>query len=174
MRVGRQAFKVAEFSTGFRTRAEAEAAGAAEEARIRRISTRNPDDPHPKHIIVPDRGTAGFIHEQFPSCPVPEPLGGSVLGASKGKPGRQRVHTSNAEKPAAYRRRKREEREVAAAMVNGRLADTLGPDQQSIADKLLATTPELQGAMTLDVPAPSSTIYADIWAKEPLGQRPSL
>ncbi len=168
MRVGRQAFEVAEFSTGFRTRAEAEAVGAAEEARTRRISTRNPDDPHPKHIIVPDRGTAGFIHEQFPGCPVPEPLGGSVLGASKGKPGRQRAHTSNSEKPAAYRRRKREEREVAAAMVNGRLADTLGLDQQSIADKLRTTAPEFLGATALDVPALSSTVYADIWAKEPL------
>jgi len=35
VRVGRQSFEVSEFSTGCRTKAEAEAVGEAEEARIR-------------------------------------------------------------------------------------------------------------------------------------------
>jgi hypothetical protein len=133
-----------------------------------RISTRNPDDPHPKHIIVPDRDTAGFIHRQFPGCPEPAPLGGSLLGAKKGRPGRQRVHTSNAEKQAAYRRRKREEREVATAIVNGLAVPDLGPNLQPIADRLRASVADFAGKTALDVPRIMATVYADIWSKAPL------
>jgi hypothetical protein len=133
-----------------------------------RISTRKPDDPHPKHIVVPDRDTALFIHEQFPGAPDPTPLGGSVLGAKKGTPGRPRLHPSNAEKQAAYRRRKREEREVAAAMVNGVVAESLGPEMQAVADHLRATAPEFQGKAAMHVSSLMGTVYADIWSKQPL------
>jgi hypothetical protein len=133
-----------------------------------RISTRNPDDPHPKRIIVPDRDTADFIHRQFPGSPEPTPLGGSLLGAQKGVPGRHRVYTSNAEKQAAYCRRKRQEREVAAAIVNGLAVPDLGPNLQPIADRLRASAADFAGETALNVPGIMATVYADIWSKDPL------
>lgn len=133
-----------------------------------RISTRNPDDPHPKLIIVPDRDTADFIHRQFPGSPEPTPLGGSPLGAKKGKPGRHRLHTSNAERQAAYRCRKREEQEVAAAMVNGLAVPDLGPNLQPIADRLRASAADFAGETALNVPGIMATVYTDVWAKDPL------
>jgi hypothetical protein len=133
-----------------------------------RISTRNPDDPNPKRIIVPDRDTANFIRRQFPGSPEPTPLGGSMIDAKKRKPGRHRLHTSNAEKQAVYRRRKREERAVATAIVNGLAVPDLGPNLQPIADRLRTSAADFAGETALNVQGIMATVYADVWSKDPL------
>ena len=72
-----------------------------------RISLRNPDDAAPKEVIVPDRATALWLADKFPGCAVAELDG--MPQARKSKPGRPRLHESDAARQAAFKARRREE-----------------------------------------------------------------
>lgn len=144
-----------------------------------RISLRNPDDPTPKRMVVPDRGTAEWVAGMFPGAAV-APLGGTVVGARKCKPGRDRQYATAAEKQAAHRARKRE-REVALALLN-HLNFEFGAELQPVADRLLATLPEFQQPLPSHADGPgfdrgdmadpsklAGTVYGRIFDRAPLG-----
>ncbi len=63
-----------------------------------RISLRNPSDTHAKLVVVPDRSTAEWLADKFPGCAV-APLAG-MPELRKGKPGRPRLHESDAARKA--------------------------------------------------------------------------
>lgn len=75
---------------------------------VMRCSIRNPDDAHPKHLVVMDRDTAEWLAHLFPGSRV-EVLPGMGAVLRKGKAGRPRRHASSAERTRAYRENKRRE-----------------------------------------------------------------
>ena len=72
-----------------------------------RTSLRDPGNQDPKHVIVPDRATAEWLAEKFPGCGVAAM--DAMPQVRKGKPGRPRLHESQAIRNARHRALKREE-----------------------------------------------------------------
>jgi len=76
---------------------------------VMRTSMRDPGNTDPKHILVPDRGLADYLHGLFPGSRI-ERLEIDWVDDAEKKPGRPRKHRSNSEKAAAQRGRDREKR----------------------------------------------------------------
>jgi hypothetical protein len=73
-----------------------------------RISTRNLDDPTPKHVVVADRGAAEALADLYPGANVVRlPL--ADLIPQSGKSGRRRIHDTDADRKTAYRNRHKAE-----------------------------------------------------------------
>ena len=66
-----------------------------------RISLRNPSDANAKLVVVPDKSTAEWLAQKFPGCGL-APLAG-MPQLQKGKPGRPRLHESDAARKAKKR-----------------------------------------------------------------------
>jgi hypothetical protein len=87
-----------------------------------RISLRNPSDTHAKLVVVPDRSTADWLAEKFPGCGVAHI--GDMPELRKGKPGRPRLHESDAARMAKKRATVRSRRRAELAALRGAGAQT--------------------------------------------------
>ncbi len=92
-----------------------------------RISLRDPSDTHAKLVVVPDRFTAEWLADKFPGCAV-APLDG-MPQLRKGKPGRPRLHESDAARKAKKRAMERDRRmQELAALRAAEEGDLFGND----------------------------------------------
>lgn len=82
-----------------------------------RSSARNPVSTDPKKLVVMDRSTAVWLANLFPGCRISALDIGVELPAN-GKPGRPKIHGSNAEKKAASTNKKNERLLVELARIN--------------------------------------------------------
>jgi hypothetical protein len=71
---------------------------------IMRTSIRNPEDRHPKRIIVPDRHAAEYLQSKFPGSRI-EQLNIGIGAIGTKRIGRPRKHASNAARVAAQRQK---------------------------------------------------------------------
>lgn len=85
---------------------------------IMRCSIRSPEDATPKRVVVMDQDTAEWLVKLFPGAHV-QALPGLKVQPRKGKPGRRRKHTNDAEKSRSYRRNKDAEYLVQLDLING-------------------------------------------------------
>ena len=119
--------------------AEVSTAGYAESVyqTVMRSSVRDPDNTDPKVFIVPDRFAADRLCELFPDARV-ESLGvdGDMI---RNKPGRKRVHITNADKNRVYRERQRQQQLRLLRAINDG------------APSVPMISPELAGRMGIDI-----------------------
>ena len=109
---------------------------------------RDPDNTDPKVFIVPDRFAADRLSELFPDARV-ESLGVNHEVTSH-KPGRKRMHVTNADKNRAYRERKRQQQLRLLGAINNR------------ACSVPMISPELAGRMGTDIDQESRDEIANI------------
>jgi hypothetical protein len=76
---------------------------------VMRTSIRNPDNRHPKRILVPDRGLADYLHSLFPGSRT-ERLDIGLPQIIRRRSGRPRKHHSSRDRAAVFRRKAREKR----------------------------------------------------------------
>lgn len=121
-----------------------------------RSSLRNPDSTSPKTVVVMDRETAEWLSGLFPGSSV-SPLGGKVIGAVLGKPGRPRRHQSDADRKAAHRREKEIQLLIGQAVINGE--DLSDHDYPELVRTVVGQMSELRGVDVLagDVPGEPQT-----------------
>lgn len=100
-----------------------------------RISTRNLDDLTPKHVVVADRAAADALATLYPGADVVR-LPYSDLIPQKGQVGRKRIHSSDAERKAAYRKRRKAELLAQLDEVNGISAETKLPNTYKVISSL--------------------------------------
>lgn len=136
-----------------------------------RSSLRNPDSTSPKTVVVMDRATAEWLSGLFPGSSV-TPLGGKVIGAVLGKPGRPRRHQSNADRKAAHRREKEIQLLIGQAAINGE--DLSDHDYPELVRTVVDQMSELRGVnvLTGDVPgepdASAGTVFMTKFDTAPL------
>jgi hypothetical protein len=83
-----------------------------------RISLRDPEDTNAKTVIVMDHATAAWMASLFPGCTVSS-LGGLGDVATKGKPGRHRMHDCDSDRKRAHRDQFKSELRMALDLVAG-------------------------------------------------------
>ncbi len=111
-----------------------------------RSSLRNPDSTSSKTVIVMDRATAEWLSGLFPGSSV-SPLGGKVIGAVLGKPGRPRRHQSDADRKKAHHREKEIQLLIGQAAINGE--DLSDHDYPELVRTVVGQMSELRGVDVL-------------------------
>jgi hypothetical protein len=141
-----------------------------------RISTRNLNDRAPKHVVVADRAAAEALADLYPGANVMRlPL--ADLIPESGKSGRRRIHDSDADRKAAYRKRHKTELLRQLDEVNGILSETKLPytykDISSLTDEVNGISSETKLPYTykdissLTDAAFGGSLFGDVRRKHP-------
>jgi hypothetical protein len=100
-----------------------------------RISTRNPADKTPKHVVVADRAAADALAQLYPGAHLMR-LPFADLIPKSGKVGRRRIHTTDAARKAEYRDRRKAELLAQLVEVNGGSSETKLPYTSKVISSL--------------------------------------
>jgi hypothetical protein len=104
-----------------------------------RISTRNPADRTPKHLVVADRAAAEALAELYPGADVVRlPFSGLIPEGQK--VGRRRIHASDAVRKADHRMRHKSDLLAQLDQVNGYSSETLLPYSYKVNSSLTDAT----------------------------------
>jgi hypothetical protein len=113
-----------------------------------RISTRNPADQTPKHLVVADRAAAESLAELYPGAEVVR-LPFSNLIPNGEKLGRRRIHASDAARKAEHRNRHKSVLLAQLDQVNGHTSETKLPYSYKVISSL--TEAAFGGSLFQDV-----------------------
>jgi hypothetical protein len=126
-----------------------------------RISTRNPADHTPKHVVVADRAAAESLAELYPGAHL-MPLPFSDLIPKSAKRGPKRIHATSADRKAAYRERWKSDLLAQLDAVNDRSSETHLPYSIKVNSSLTNAT--FGGSMIRDIYQKHPTGHAGAFA----------
>jgi hypothetical protein len=127
---------------------------------VMRSSIRDPNCREPKRIIVMDSDTAHWLAKKFPGAKV-EPLMGTALAVGKGKPGRPKLHASDADRKKSSRQKHELDLLIRQGVLNG--DDVLAAQYPDLAAEVRALAGEGDA-----VARSGGTAFASIYESEPL------